>query len=114
MVSYKEALATLMLDDRKSIILYYLEKDVFPFSKLKQVSGYEHNQSLTRSLRKLERLGLVHHTYRHGSAEVYSYYELSPFGRDVLEKFRLLEPLAPEKLSARRRAVRKILEGPQR
>ncbi len=109
MVSYKEALATLMLDDRKARIVMHLEKEMLPFSKIKQISEYDHNQSLTRSLRKLEYLGVVHHTYRHGSSEVYSYYELSPFGRDVLVKLRVLEPASPREPVARKRILRKVL-----
>jgi DNA-binding HxlR family transcriptional regulator len=98
-----------MLDDRKAKIVSHLEKEVLPFSRIKQIAEYEHNQSLTRSLRKLEYLGVVHHTYRHGSSVVYSYYELSPFGRDVLEKLRLLEPAAAQEPGARKRVLRKAL-----
>ncbi|TLZ83022.1 MAG: winged helix-turn-helix transcriptional regulator [Methanobacteriota archaeon] len=114
MVSYKEAVATLMLDDRKARIVFHLEKEVLPFSRIKQISEYDHNQSLTRSLRKLEYLGVVHHTYRHGSSEVYSYYELSPFGRDVVGKLRLLESAATQEPVAKKRILRKALNASRR
>lgn len=58
---------------------------------MKEQAGFDHNQSLVRALRKLEDLGLVDHTYKHGSAEVYSFYGLTPFGKEVLSLLDSLE-----------------------
>ena len=81
---YNKALAQLLADPRKSALIRALRKGELSFKVAKQHSGYEHNQSLSRALREFEDLGLVDHTFRHGSAEVYSFYDLTPFGKEVL------------------------------
>lgn len=88
---YRTALAVLLADRRKSSLVRALKKGELPFRKVKEQSDFEHNQSLVRALRKLEDLGLVDHTYKHGSAEVYSFYDLTPFGKEILSLLDSLE-----------------------
>lgn len=112
MASYRQALAALLSDDRKSEIVRRLAKSEQTFRGLRDAAVYQHNQSLTRALRALEGLGLVQHTYRHGSPEVYSFYSLTSIGRDVLGMLRGLDEYAVrESALGRRRIVRKVLRS---
>lgn len=88
---YRKALALLLADRRKSSLIRSLRKGELPFRLVKEHASFEHNQSLTRALRKLEDMGLVDHTYKHGSAEVYSFYDLTPFGKEILDLLDSLE-----------------------
>ena len=90
-VSYKQALAILLTDPRKTQIVHLLEKGEHPFRAIKDFCEYDHNQSLSRSLHKLEDAGLVDHSFRHGSTEVYSFYALTPAGREIAQMLHLLE-----------------------
>lgn len=91
MVSYRESLASLMGNDKLSGVAHVLSGGERSFASIKRECGFEHNEQLRRALRGLEDLGMVDHTYRHGSPQVYSFYELTPFGRDVTSKLQTLE-----------------------
>lgn len=92
MVSYKEALRAILADGRKGETLRLLKaKGELSFAALKKACGFAHNETLSRTLDRMEDLGLLTHTYRHGSAQVYSFYALTPFGEDVVKLLRQLD-----------------------
>lgn len=86
MVSTRDSLAALLSDQRKYTMVQLLyDKGQLPFSLLRETCKFRHNQSLSRSLHRLEVLGLIDHTYKRGSVQVYSYYQLTGFGRKMVE-----------------------------
>jgi DNA-binding HxlR family transcriptional regulator len=91
MVSYKESLASLLGNEKLSGVVHTLTKGEQSFARIKKECGISHNEQLTRALRSLEDLGVVDHTYRQASPQVRSFYELTPFGRDVTTKLQTLE-----------------------
>jgi len=91
MVSYKESLASLLGNDKLSGVVHVLSGGEQSFAGIKRECAFDNNEQLRRALRGLEDLGIVDHTYRHGSPQVYSFYELTPFGRDVASKLQTLE-----------------------
>jgi len=116
LASYRRALAALLNDDRKARIVTYLFRSERPFRSLQETGVYRHNQSLTRALRSLEDLGVVEHTYRHSSPQVFSFYSLTPIGRNVvgmiqeLVKFEPKEAL-PEKRRPTKRATKVLVRS---
>lgn len=108
MVSYKEALLALMRDDRKTGIVHLLEKQPMSFSAIKERLDYKHNQTLTRGLRQLEKLGVVDHTYRRGSDQVFSFYAVTGFGREVARLHGEIESIL-YKVGPRRASRKKVL-----
>ena|SRR2546425_12484691 len=108
MVSYREALTYLLQDDNKQKVVHLLEKGDAPFRSIRAAAGFKHNHTLSQNLDKFEYLGLITHEYRHGSEQVYSFYSLTPFGKDIAEKLRTIEPLLG---GESRRQVRKVKES---
>ena len=110
MVSYREALADLLANELRTSISRLLTKGESPFARIKDACEVEHNETLTRSLRRLEDLGVVDHTYKHGSVQVFSFYGLTPFGRDLIEKLDGLESSAGKEWPSLKRSARKALK----
>ena len=78
-------MAAILADGRKYEIVSLLhDKGEIAFGPLKGAAGYRHNQSFVRALHRLEVLGLVDHTYRYGSPEVYSFYKLTGYGKRIV------------------------------
>jgi DNA-binding HxlR family transcriptional regulator len=103
LASYRRALAALLSDDRKARIVTVLAKSEQPFRSLQETGVFGHNQSLTRALRSLEDLGVVEHTYRHASPQVFSFYSLTPIGRDVFSMMEELDKFEPKEAHAEKR-----------
>ncbi len=91
MVSYKESLASLLGNGRLSGVVHFLSKGEQSFAGIKRECAFDHNEQLRRALHSLEDLGVVDHTYRHGSPQAYSFYELTPFGHDITARLVTLE-----------------------
>lgn len=86
MVDTKKSLATVLADGRKYEIVSLLhDKGEIAFGPLKAATGYKHNQSFVRALHRLEVLGLIDHTYRYGSPEVYSFYQITGYGERIVK-----------------------------
>lgn len=95
MVSYREALAQMLKDERTPRIVDLLaSKGELPFSSIRDLLKYDHNQQLARDLYTLEDLGMVNHSYRqHGQGEAYSFYFLTAFGGRIVELRKSLETI---------------------
>lgn len=96
MATMKECIAKVLTDKEGRMILELLKNKEMPFTKIqmyleKEFGRTVHNQSLTRILHELDKYGLIYQKLTRKSPKYYSYYELSPLGRDILNYVRKIE-----------------------
>ena len=104
MVSINECVAKILREKEARIILDLLSNTEMPFTELqmslsKKTGKTIHNQALTRILHGLDKYGLIYQKFTRKNPRYYSYYELSPLGKEILgftEKIEETLPSVPE------------------
>ena len=100
LVSIRESVSVLLQNDLSHRTVGLLAKKQLSFTELQknlQSSARKvvHKETLSRNLHELTRLGLIYHKFERTSKSYYSYYELAPIGKQVLDIIAKIEHVIP-------------------
>jgi DNA-binding HxlR family transcriptional regulator len=99
-VSLRESVVVLLQKDVSSRTVELLAKKQLSFTELQKnlqssLRKVTHKETLSRNLHELTRLGLIYHKFERRSPSYYSYYELAPIGKQVLDILAKVEDAIP-------------------
>ena len=99
-MSLRESVLFLLQNDLSHRTVQLLAKKQLSFTELQKnlqssLRKVIHKETLSRNLHELTRLGLIYHKFERTSQSYYSYYELAPIGKQVLDIIAKIEHVMP-------------------